>query len=95
LRIKTQKRRAATRGVHVEHVDRDVVGDRDGWRCGICRRKVNRSLAYPHPRSPSLDHIIPISQHGPHTYANCRIAHLNCNEARSNRGGNEQLALIG
>lgn len=95
LRRKTQARRAATRGVEVERVDRDVVGERDGWRCGICRRQVKKRLAWPHPKSPSLDHVIPLSEHGPHTYANCRIAHLDCNTKRSNRGGNEQLALIG
>jgi 5-methylcytosine-specific restriction endonuclease McrA len=78
-------------------IDRDAVGDRDGWRCGICHRRVDRTKVYPHPRSPSLDHIIPQSypENGPHTWANVRIAHLDCNVARSNLGGNEQLALFG
>lgn len=95
LRRKCQRRRAIAHGVEAESVDRDRVGERDGWRCGICRRRVRRELLWPHPKSPSLDHIIPISQDGPHTYANCRIAHLVCNNLRSNKGGNEQLALIG
>lgn len=95
LRRKTQARRAATRGVEIERVDRDVVGERDRWRCGICRHRIEKSLPWPHPKSPSLDHVIPLSEHGPHTYANCRIAHLDCNTKRGNRGGNEQLALIG
>lgn len=95
LRIKTQMRRARSRTDEAEAVDRDVVGDRDGWKCGICRRKVDRTLAYPHPNSPSLDHVIPLADHGPHTYANCRITHLRCNNLRSNHGGNEQLALVG
>jgi 5-methylcytosine-specific restriction endonuclease McrA len=94
LRIKTQLRRARMRDVEAESVDRDKVGERDGWKCGICRRKVDRSLAYPHPRSASLDHVVPLSQNGPHTYANVRISHLTCNLARSNRGGGEQLALV-
>lgn len=95
LRRKTQKRRAVANQVEAETVDRDKVGDRDGWRCGICRRKVDRTLPWPHPKSASLDHVVPISQDGPHTYANCRIAHLDCNLRRSNKGGGEQLALIG
>lgn len=92
--IRAKRRRAAERAVEAENVDRDVVGDRDGWRCGICHRKVDRRKQYPHPMSPSLDHVIPLS-HGPHTYANVRIAHLRCNVARGNRGGGEQLLLVG
>lgn len=94
LRRKTQRRRAVERGLEAETVDRDKVGHRDRWRC-FCGQKIDRRLAWPHPRSASLDHIIPISQDGPHTYANCRIAHLDCNLRRGNRGRNDQLALIG
>ena len=90
---KAKRRRAAQRRADAEDVDRDLVGERDGWRCGICRRKVDQRRQYPHPLSPSLDHVIPLSQGGRHTYANTRITHLRCNLARSNRGGGEQLAL--
>ena len=93
--IKAKRRRAATRGVRHESVDRDRVGHRDGWRCGICRRRIDQRQTYPHDLSPSLDHVIPLAEGGPHTYANTRIAHLRCNRERSDRGGNEQLALIG
>lgn len=95
LRKKTQMRRARMRGVDVEPIDRDVVGERDGWKCGVCHRKVDRSLIYPNPRSASLDHIVPLSQHGKHVYSNVRITHLTCNTARGNRGGDEQLMLVG
>jgi hypothetical protein len=95
LRIKTQRRRARARDADAEPVDRDVVGERDGWRCGVCRRKVGRALPYPHPRSASLDHIVPLSQDGKHVYSNVRITHLACNTARGNRGGGEQLLLVG
>lgn len=92
--IKAKRRRAAQRRADAENVDRDRVGDRDGWRCGICRRKVNRRRAYPDPMSPSLDHVVPLTQGGRHTYANTRIAHLRCNVERQHCGGNEQLALL-
>jgi 5-methylcytosine-specific restriction endonuclease McrA len=95
LRKRTQLRRALTRTGNAEPIDRDVVGERDGWKCGICRRKVNRKLSYPHRRSASLDHVVPLSQGGAHTYANARISHLECNNLRGNRGGGEQLALVG
>ena len=91
---KAKRRRAAQRGVEAESVDRAVVGDRDGWRCGACRKPIDKTLAYPHPMSQSLDHVIPLSDHGPHTYANTRITHLTCNLERGRRGGGEQLALL-
>lgn len=90
---KAKRRRAAQRRADAENVDRDTVGERDGWRCGICAKRIDRALAYPHPRSASLDHVVPISLGGPHTYANTRIAHLQCNLDRSNHMGSEQLAL--
>jgi hypothetical protein len=86
-------RRAAMSAVWVEHVDRDVVGARDGWRCGICRSKIRRTLTHPHPRSASLDHVEPLSLGGEHSYANTRIAHLFCNLSRGNRVNNDQLAF--
>lgn len=68
---------------------------RDGWRCMICRRTIPRHLAVPHPKAGTVDHVIPQSQGGTHDTANLRAAHMGCNSARNNRGGNEQLALIG
>lgn len=93
--IRAKRRRASYRGVESEDVDRELLGERDRWVCGICLRKVDKALAYPHPKSQSLDHVIPLAEGGPHTYANTRIAHLACNSLRRDRGGNEQLALIG
>jgi hypothetical protein len=93
--IRSHRRRAAARGLNAENVDRQRVGERDGWRCGVCAKKVDPALVWPHPRSQSLDHVIPLSEGGEHTYANTRIAHLRCNVLRRDRGGNEQLALLG
>lgn len=93
-KVNSDRRAAAKRGLATERVDRGVVGERDGWRCGICSRRVDRRRIYPDPMSPSLDHIIPLSHGGPHSYTNTRIAHLSCNVSRGNRGGGEQLALL-
>lgn len=95
LRRKTQLRRARLRDPDAESIDRNLVGVRDGWRCGLCATPVDQRLPYPHPRSASLDHIIPLSKGGRHLYENVQISHLNCNVAKGNRGGGEQLLLIG
>lgn len=96
LRKKTQQRRARTKGdADAELIDRNEIGQRDSWRCGLCGKRVSQTLAYPHPRSASLDHIEPLSRGGKHVKANVQISHLGCNIAKSNRGGGEQLLLIG
>lgn len=95
LRKKTQKRRALQRDPNAELIDRDAVGERDGWRCGICRRGVDRTLAYPDPMSASLDHIVPLSLGGEHRLTNVRISHLTCNTARGNRADDVQELLVG
>lgn len=88
-------RRAHLATVVVETFDRREIYARDRWVCGICGRKVDWRLAYPHPQSASLDHIVPVSKGGDHTRANTRLAHFGCNSARGNRGDGDQLALIG
>lgn len=96
LRRKTQQRRARIRGdVDAPLIDRDVIGDRDGWKCGLCALKVDRTLQYPHPGSPTLDHIVPLSVGGKHRPENVQITHWRCNISKGNRGGGEQLLLIG
>ena len=87
-------RRALQRGAQVEPVNVLEIYERDRWRCGLCSKHVDKLLKYPHPKSASLDHVVPLSLHGAHGKANVQLAHLCCNIAKSN-GGGQQLALIG
>lgn len=45
--------------------------------------------------SASLDHVVPMSKGGGHTYANTQCSHLKCNVDKKNGGHGEQLALVG
>lgn len=72
-------RRAREREAFVEVVDRAVLYQRDRGMCGLCGRHVSGADA-------SVDHIIPLSKGGLHSYANTQIAHLVCNLKRGNRG---------
>lgn len=72
--------------------------ERDGRRCAICRRVVSldvRSGPKGNRRGPSVDHVIPRSLGGRDDLANLRLTHWGCNQQRGNRGGFEQLALVG
>ncbi|MBO0881925.1 MAG: HNH endonuclease [Mycobacterium sp.] len=89
------RKRAEYFGVEYEQVDKRAVFVRDRWRCGICGEKVDKRLKRGHPRAASLDHMVPMSCGGGHTYANTQCAHWDCNVNKSNRGGGEQLALVG
>lgn len=70
---------------------------RDGGKCQICGRKVALSKEVPHPLSPTLDHIIPLSKGGKHDPKNVRLAHFVCNlkkhDGTSDNG--DQLRLFG
>ncbi len=79
------RRRARIKGVKSETVSSLKVFERDSWKCGICGKRVNKRLKYPDPLSPSLDHIIPLSKNGTHTYDNVQLAHLRCNLRKSDK----------
>jgi 5-methylcytosine-specific restriction endonuclease McrA len=54
--------------------------------CAICGRPVNKSLKYPDPMSPTVDHIIPVSKNGdPVSLDNLQLAHRICNRQKSDK----------
>lgn len=67
-----QTRRARKLDQFVEHVDHRIVYERDNETCGICGEHVEWA-------DFSLDHVIPLSKGGEHSYANTQTAHLPCN----------------
>lgn len=54
--------------------------------CGICGKPVDKSLRYPHPLSPCIDHIIPVAKGGhPSDLENLQLAHWTCNRQKSDK----------
>lgn len=76
-------------GQPVERIDTAAVMERDHWICGICENRILRSRRWPDRLSASMDHVIPLSLGGGHTYENIQAAHLGCNMAK---GGGERYA---
>jgi 5-methylcytosine-specific restriction endonuclease McrA len=89
------KRRALKRDAYVADVSPTKIYRRDGYRCKLCSKRLNMRVVVPHPMAPTIDHIIPLAQGGTHEPANAQAAHFLCNSIKGDRGGNEQLLLIG
>lgn len=56
-----------------------------GADCHICTESIDFELAWPHPRSKSMDHVIPIAKGGGHELSNVKMAHLTCNQRKSDK----------
>lgn len=91
---KNRRRRALKKGLKSEPYTLGEIAARDKHRCQLCRRPVNMTLKAPHRRSPTIDHIIPISDGGDDIRANVQLAHFGCNSSKGARGS-QQLALVG
>lgn len=72
------RRRAVKVTAIVENVDREVVFDIFHGVCGICYNFVD-------PLKWHLDHIIPLSKNGSHSYSNCQVTHPHCNLSKNNK----------
>jgi 5-methylcytosine-specific restriction endonuclease McrA len=84
-RAARKKERARLRGVRVETVDPIKVFERDRWRCQICKSPTPPSLRGSYDdRAPELDHIMPLSLGGAHSYLNTQCACRRCNREKSN-----------
>lgn len=86
------RRRARKKDAYVEDVHRKKVYERDGWKCQLCGGALRRDAAVPHPKAPTIDHIIPLNCGGTHEYANVQAAHFICNSVKGDRG-TDQLRL--
>jgi hypothetical protein len=79
------EKRAKKFGVKTENIKPIEIFNRDNWVCGICHKKVDQNLRWPHPLSATLDHVIPLSKGGNHVRDNVQLAHMKCNMKKSNK----------
>lgn len=84
-RIAEYKRKSLKRAVAYEHIDRDTVFARDNYICQLCSKPIDRNAKWPDSLFATLDHIVPLSKGGSHTYSNVQTAHLKCNCIKGNR----------
>lgn len=79
------KRRAVERGLSADSVDPFRVFNRDGWKCQLCKVRTPKTKRGTYDdNAPELDHIIPVSKDGAHTYMNTQCLCRKCNQLKSN-----------
>lgn len=79
------RKRARYFNVKYEKVDKTNVFERDNYKCTKCGVKCDISkVGTNHDEEPTLDHIIPMSKGGPHTYDNVQTLCRNCNTKKGN-----------
>lgn len=75
------KRRAVyAQGDNIDHLELFEMYD---WLCCLCNKKIDKALRHPNLMAATVEHIIPISRGGTHTWANVRPAHARCNFMKS------------
>ena len=62
-----------------DHIDSFILFELHGWICWICREPINRFLRCPNLMAATVEHIIPLSRGGTHTWDNTVPAHARCN----------------
>ena len=85
-------KRAIARGCAYEKgISLTKLIERDGIRCALCGEPCDfNDRSYGNgsgPLYPSIDHIIPISKGGGHTWDNVQVAHLYCNSLKNDKVG--------
>lgn len=85
-RVRRAIERARRRSLQVEPVNPIKVFERDKWKCALCGIKTPRSLRGScEPNAPEVDHIVPLSQGGEHSYRNVQCSCRACNGAKGSR----------
>lgn len=54
------------------------------WVCIICNDGIDPDVPWPEKMSATLEHILPLSKGGTHTWDNVAPAHLLCNTRKDN-----------
>lgn len=93
MRAMSELREERKRAGRMDDIDLGELIRRDGGRCHICGKKVGKREKFGKARGkwkdrrdyPTVDHIVPISRGGTHTWDNVKLAHLSCNAKKGGK----------
>ena len=77
-----------------DKITRKGVLDRTGYRCHLCKRRVRLTGNPNHALYFQVDHIIPRSKGGTHTWDNVATCCRSCNGKKGDGAANDQLRLL-
>lgn len=85
-------RRARIQGAPLlQSIDPIDVCQRDRWTCYLCGCSTPRELrGTTDERAPEIDHVVPLSRGGTHSYDNVRCACRACNQRKGTKTWNKQ-----
>jgi 5-methylcytosine-specific restriction endonuclease McrA len=77
IKYYSPKRRAIyARG---DNIDAVLLFTMHAWTCFLCRKPIDPNRRCPDWRAATIEHLIPISLEGQHTWDNVVPAHYRCN----------------
>lgn len=79
------RRRAREHKAFVSNVNRRQVFEQDAYLCHICNTQTDPTQTVPHPKAPTIDHVVPLAKGGTHEPSNCRTACFHCNSLKGDR----------
>lgn len=62
-----------------EKIDALELFEKYNWICNICNTKIENHRRFPDCMAATIEHVIPLSKGGTHTWDNVRPAHAKCN----------------
>ena len=84
-----QRHKRRTLQSNGELIDLYELAERDQWQCKLCNEPISKDAKHYKNKlnlyGPSLDHIVPVSLGGTHTWNNVQLAHFYCNSIRGNK----------
>lgn len=67
---------------HGDAIDKYDVFEFYDWKCIVCDEYIDKNIKWPDPNCATLEHVIPLSRGGTHTWDNVAPAHLLCNDSK-------------
>lgn len=98
VRVPSKKfgnRRARANMAWTERVSARAVFHRDNWICQLCGGEcLLPGVRGPEEQSPTVDHVVPLSQGGAHAMWNVVCAHRSCNMDKGNSPARVDISLL-